>query len=333
MPLKYPKYVRRKVAKGRDYFYFDTGKVVDGKRVLVALPHIRDPRFGGSYAALMGHRHRPHAGDVLRIPKLVDLYERSPRFRRRSEATKRLYSIYLRKLEALLPTAPVSEITRGDIRKLVDGMADTPGAANAFLKVCGVLFAWAKEGEYIDRNPCDGLAKFEGGEHDPWPDHIVNAALEAEDRTVRLLAHLLLYTAQRIGDVVRMTWQDLANGRVRVVIRKTGRTLNIRQHKRLEAELATRPRDSIVVCTVDGQPITEAQARYRLQKFTEALGCKTVPHGLRKNAVNALLEAGCTAAETAAVSQQSLAMVEHYAKARDAAKLGDAAILRWENKR
>jgi hypothetical protein len=55
-----------------------------------------------------------------------------------------------------------------------------------------------------------------------------------------------------------------------------------------------------------------------------------VPHGLRKNAVNALLEAGCSAAEAASISGQSLQMVEHYAKQRAQARLADAAVLKWQ---
>lgn len=58
-----------------------------------------------------------------------------------------------------------------------------------------------------------------------------------------------------------------------------------------------------------------------------------VTHGLRKNAVNALLEAGCSTAETAAISGQSLGMVEHYARARNQQALGTAAVLLWERKK
>jgi len=49
-------------------------------------------------------------------------------------------------------------------------------------------------------------------------------------------------------------------------------------------------------------------------------------HGLRKNAVNALLEAGASHAEVAAVTGQSVAMVEHYAREVDQARLAESAI-------
>jgi hypothetical protein len=55
-----------------------------------------------------------------------------------------------------------------------------------------------------------------------------------------------------------------------------------------------------------------------------------VPHGLRKNAVIALLEAGCSSPETAAISGQSLRVVEHYAKERDQSLMADSAVLKWQ---
>ncbi len=58
------------------------------------------------------------------------------------------------------------------------------------------------------------------------------------------------------------------------------------------------------------------------------------PHGLRKNAVGELLEAGCTVAETAAITGQSFQVVEHYAKDVRQAMLADEAINKWwENRK
>jgi hypothetical protein len=54
-------------------------------------------------------------------------------------------------------------------------------------------------------------------------------------------------------------------------------------------------------------------------------------HGLRKSAVCFLLEAGCTVAETQAISGQSLQMVEHYSAMMNRRKLAASAILKWEN--
>ena len=328
-----PKYVRRVRSKGKDYYYFDTGKRVDGKKVYSPLPDLRSPNFGGSYAALMGHRNRGHAVELQTVPKLIDLYERSQAYRHLSDSTRKLYGIYLLRLAKLLPTAPANGVARGHIRRLLDGMADTPGAANAFLRTVSALYSWAKQREYVTANPCDGIEPMEVGEHQPWPPHILAAALKADDPTTRLLANLLYFTAQRLGDVLAMAWTDINDGTITIRQRKTGKALTIPIHRELSRELAEHRRRGILVVTDDqGAALKDPAARYKLQKFTEALGERCVPHGLRKNAVNALLEAGCSIAETSAISGQTLRMVEHYARARNQEKLAGSAVLKWEGK-
>jgi len=55
------------------------------------------------------------------------------------------------------------------------------------------------------------------------------------------------------------------------------------------------------------------------------------PHGLRKNAVEVLFQAGCTSAMVSAITGQSLLMLEHYARKRNNRKLAKAAMEKWEN--
>lgn len=50
----------------------------------------------------------------------------------------------------------------------------------------------------------------------------------------------------------------------------------------------------------------------------------------RKNAVIALLEAGCTIAEVAAITGQTHHVVEHYAAQVNRRRLGKSAILKFE---
>lgn len=332
MPHKLPKYVKIVHAKGRAYYYFDTGQKADGKRIYTRLPDLRSLEFGGAYAACMGHRTRGRtASDVIRVPRLVDLYQRGKDYKDMKASSQRLYDIALRKLEKLLPTAPVSRITRLDMRKLIDGMADTPGAANTFKAVSGALFKWAIEHEYMSANPVEGIEPIPMGEHEEWPEPVLDAALATDDDRVRLLTHLLYFTAQRINDVLSMRWTDISDGRITVTQRKTGKVLSIPLHEDLEAELVKTPRRGLIICTNSkGLPLHEETARQALKAFCAERGTKRVPHGLRKNAVNALLEAGCSIAETAAISGQSLRMVEHYAKGRDQRKLSTAAVLKWQ---
>ena len=53
------------------------------------------------------------------------------------------------------------------------------------------------------------------------------------------------------------------------------------------------------------------------------------PHGLRKNAVIALLEAGATVHEVSAITGQTPQMVEHYAREVNQEVLADSAMAKW----
>jgi hypothetical protein len=77
-----------------------------------------------------------------------------------------------------------------------------------------------------------------------------------------------------------------------------------------------------------GEPWTQSGLRQKLQAWALKRGHKVVPHGLRKNAVIALLEADCSVSEVSAITDHSLAMVEHYGKGRDQRKIGRGAIVK-----
>lgn len=338
-------HIKRTRAKGRQYLYFRTGqRDAKGREILVRLPSPRDPGFGATYAALLAARSRranarAAAQAELTVTAFCDLYERSEHFRGLAAGTQRLYGISLAYFKKMLPTAPAAELERKDIVRLVDGRANTPGAANSLLRAINALYKWGRLRGHLENNPCRDVEELTVGEHEPWPDHVLEAALTARDDRVRLAVHLLLYTAQRIGDVVQMKWTDIGrddNGDRRICVRqqKTGRQLLIPLHSALARELDRHGQSlGYIIAGVRARPLSQKQLRIDLQRFAASLGAKIVPHGLRKNAVNALLEAGCSAAETAAISGQTLQMVEHYAKARSQRKLGEAAILKWQGHR
>ena len=192
------------------------------------------------------------------------------------------------------------------------------------------LFSYAIRREWVQVDPTKDVALPEGrdAEHEPWPGELVKAALA--DDEVRLPVALLYYTAQRIGDVCTMRWSDVADGYLAVSQQKTGKVLDIRVHATLARILEATPHEAETILHFRGKPRRSATLREQLQRWAAKQGCHIVPHGLRKNAVNALLEAGCSVAETSAISGQSLGLVEHYAKRRNSRKLSAVAIERWE---
>lgn len=328
------KHIKRVKAKGKEYIYFKTGQFdADGNEILKRLPGLREDGFGEAYGSACATRtKRANAKAVLTVVALSDMYEISPHFRTKlSAGSRKVYGINLRRLKGLLPTAPAQSIERSHITRLIDKMADTPGAANSFLSTVAALYKWGRLRGHVTANPTQDIDPLDVGEHDPWPQHVLEAALAAKDDRVRLATHLLYYTAQRIGDVCKMRWGDVRDGHIHVVIQKTKKVMLIPLHEKLAAELARTPKAGMTILVgPDGKQPKQDLVRSYLQDFAEKMGVKVVPHGLRKNAINILLESGCSAAEAASISGQSLQMIEHYAKMRAQPKLASAALIKWQ---
>lgn len=340
-PLPHVKVV---TSKGKRYAYFDTGqRKPDGKIIYKPLPPVGDPGFGAAYAScLAGRTRRENVAAMLLVPGLLDQYERSPEFAALAANTRKTYGYYLPTIARELNNAPAQEVERRDILALRDKLSvktvdskgrsrGGQGAANAMVRTLGALFAWGRHRELLTNDPCNDVALFDSKDYEPWPEELIDLALADSDAEIRLPLALLYFTAQRIGDVCSMRWGDVRDGTIFVRQDKTKKLLEIRLHQDLANELARAPRAALTILSdARGRPLQTRTLRTRLQDWARARGHKVVPHGLRKNAVNALLEAGCSAAETAAVSGQSLQMVEHYAKRRSTRKLASAAILKME---
>jgi integrase len=329
--VKLPRYVRHKKAKGKSYLYFDTGQKTDeGKPIMAPLPSIDDPGFGRALGVAQGRRKaRGNVPQSLTVAGLANLFEKSVEFRHFAAKTQTIYSLYLGQIREKLGIAPAGELTKAHVLIIRDRMSERHGAANQIVRTLGALYKWGRNREHVANNPVAGIKQLDEGEHEPWPEALVEQALADPDPAVRLGVALHYFTAQRIGDVCKMRWDDIQDGSVRVKVQKTGIDLMIPFHQRLAAILEGIERDGETIMSKAGKPWKPELLRRHFQRWAAERDQKVVAHGLRKNAVNALLEAGCSVAETAAISGQSLQMIEHYAKKRNQPKLGKSAIGRW----
>jgi len=335
------KFLRTKRAKGRIYYYFDTGQLSHcGKPLLTRLPDKRDLAFGGAYArALAARTNRANRRAYLSFDELKRRYERSPEYARLAENSKRSYDRYLEVASRLLRaqnggSPPAAQIETRDIHQLREKLADRPGAANATIRAVGALFAWGSDPAQalVPGNPASRVKKFDGGEHEPWPEALIEEALD--DPAARLPVALLYFLGQRIGDTVKMGRQSLQADCVAVIQQKTGTPLLIKIHRRLAAIIAAdAPKDALAFLVDErGKALSAGAVRQRIQAWAKTRGHHVVPHGLRKNSVNALLEAGCSTAEVSAITGQDLKTIEHYAKKRNQERLGRSAILKFERR-
>lgn len=328
--LNHVKYVK---AKGKLYAYFNTGKRTgDDKPIYARLPHPSSVGFFDSYASLLGGRTKRQATGYT-IADLVREYEVAMEKRTDlADSSKDLYRKTNRQVVKFLGDFPVNDLQRDDVQFVLDNKLSGTGAYNIFLSLVGILYTWGRLNKKTALEPTKDMKKRKGGEHEPWPEPILHAGLNAKHDRTRLAVHLLYFTGQRISDVVKMRWSDICDGEVFVTQKKTKKEVSPPIHSALAAELARTPKRGMTILANDlGGPVSTDVIRDELKAFTKGQGQECVPHGLRKNAVIALLEAGCTIAEVSAITGQTFQIVEKYAARVNRRRLGQAAILKLEN--
>lgn len=145
----------------------------------------------------------------------------------------------------------------------------------------------------------------------------------------RLAFDLLLYMAQRSGDVRNMGWIDVKDGRILVCQEKTSAKLALPIHPRLKASLDLAQIDyPTFIATQHGQAYTAAGFGNWFRGAVQEAGIKDrSAHGLRKSAATRLADAGCSEAQIKAITGHVTAKeVERYTKARDQRVLAEAAM-------
>jgi integrase len=328
--LDHVKYVR---AKGRVYAYFNTGQKKDGKPIYARLPDPGAVGFYDSYAAMKGARTK-RATNAYTVADMARDFEDSPAFKALARGSQDLYSKTLRRITEHLGKFPVAVIERRHIQVILDHEIKGAGASNIFVGVVGALYKWGRDRGKTDRAPTKGIGKLKMDQHEPWPEDVLEAGLASDDPLIRLAVSLLYFTGQRIGDVLKMRWSDIRKGTIHVVQQKTSKELWIPFLSELKAVLDETPKRGLtIIASAEGRAVGQQSLRPALQAFTLDRGHKTVPHGLRKNAVIAFLEAGCSVAETASITGQTYQMVEHYARRINQQRMAESAVLKLENKR
>jgi integrase len=123
----------------------------------------------------------------------------------------------------------------------------SPRSVNHGIKFLRMVFKTAKEdGKYHDENPAVGvkvakLRDHEGRRGFTIPE--IQRFLDVANDEWKSLIYFGLYTGQRLGDLARLTWQnvDLDRDEIRFVSRKTGRTMIIPIAPPLRAEIENLP--------------------------------------------------------------------------------------------
>jgi integrase len=184
--------------------------------------------------------YRDITGQRLDFPTVRE-YFNSWVTRKKPETAPSTYCFYHDKAQRFLDwlgsraDQQIGLITREDVLAFRAAELErvAPRSVNHAIKFLRMVFKTAKEdGKYHDENPASGVktVKFrDGSRRRGFTIPEIRRVLESANDEWKSLIFFGLYTGQRLGDLARLTWEnvDLDRDEIRFVSRKTGRTMII----------------------------------------------------------------------------------------------------------
>jgi len=331
------KYIHPVKAKGKTYYYYRR----DGKSYgrLPGMPG--SLKFAARYDEINAS-FGDFSGEIIAgtVRALVASYLETPEYLQLSEASRRNYRYYCDLICSVIGTGPAAGVKRPQVIEIRNELQITPGKANALIRIMSVVFEHGIDVGLVTTNPAKGVSRLKLRPHNPWPVDVLEEFIRNAPPEIMWAIMVGLYTGQRLGDCLKMQWSDYDGASIRVVQEKgfsqygAAREIWIPCHKDLRAVLDTIPKRSTRILTTEyGHPWTAGNFRDALdrEKARQGITAKLVFHGLRKNAAQALAEAGCSTEQIKAVTgHQTDEMAAFYAKGASQKKLAQDAVLKWE---
>lgn len=317
-----------------------------------------EPEFMRAYelACLSSGGRKPpttNATSVGSFDALADAYYRSKKFLNLSSSTKKTYRGIIERFRTTVGKNGksygqnlVAHLKRRHIDEIVTEKftSSGPSAANNLLKVLRVMFALALKLDWVKENPTVGVdpVSVQTDGFVTWAEEDIKKFEECypSGSRERLALRLLLYTAQRRGDVVEMGRQHVGKDEdgkptIRVRQNKTKATLTIPMHPKLCEEIAANAASSNLtfILTAWDKPFSAAGFGNWFREVCDEAGLHGLSaHGLRKSAARRLAEAGCTPHEIQAITgHKSLKEVTRYTAAANQQQMARKAMSRIED--
>ncbi|HBM62260.1 MAG TPA: integrase [Citreicella sp.] len=309
-------YLEFKTVKGRPYIYFRKGKF---RRRLPDNPDSQE--FSVEYWSTRNGQRKDRVRTSWEA--LIESYYDSPAYKALAAGTRADYRRHCDAIREKNGPKDMRTFRRKHAIAARDALQETWSKANMRVSVLSSLCRHAVDLEWIDRNPVIDVPKLTGGGYEPWPEAKLRAFEAAcdtlEASTARTAYELALGTGQRLGDCVKMRWEDFDGEYMRVVQEKTGVHVWIFCPARLRAYLAALPkRGAHILARTATEPLTKRRVQIRIEAVRDSIGAmygagRLVPHGWRYNAAVELAEAGCSDAEIQSVTgHKTLEMVQKY---------------------
>jgi len=325
------RFVQGFVAHGKPYYYFR--KPGCARVRLPGLPG--SEQFMAAYQAALAADAPPTDIGAKRnapgtVAALVAAYAGSDTFRELAPDTRRTRWAILRRFGDEHAGKRVAMLKREHVEAMMRGMRPHP--RRNFLKMLRPLMQFAISIGWCSNDPTRELrlGVKRGAGFKPWGEEQIEAfrAHHPLGSRARLALELLLGTAQRRADVVRMGPQHVRDGLLYVKQSKTGAELVIPILPELQAALDATPSGHLTfLITAYGKPFIAAGfGNWFHDRCVEAGLQGFSAHGLRHAACARLANAGATAHEIAAWSgHRTLREVSRYTRSADQRALARAA--------
>jgi integrase len=336
------RFVQAFVAHGKPYYYFRKPGCARVK--LPGLPG--SVEFMDAYqAALAASAPSSDIGAKRSSPgtaaALVAVYANSSQFKHEIAAeTRRTTWSILQRFRNEHGSKRVALLRPQHVLAMLEGRR--PFARRNWLRALRALMQFAVSINWIAHDPTEGMKvklPRAGEGLRAWGEEQIAAFRNRHGLGTRqrLALELLLNTAQRRGDAIRMGPQHIRNGKLHVRQQKTGVPLVLGILPELREAIDAMPsaeRHLTFVVTPAGKPYTPGAFSRWFREACEAAGLHGfTAHGLRKAAMRRMAEAGCTVHEIVACSgHKTLAQVAHYTRSVEQERLATEAMAKTRTK-
>lgn len=253
----------------------------------------------------------PRRGNSGSFKWLCESYFSSSDFKQLDPRTQKVRRNTLDSLCKTYGSAPIKELNRKHVAKLLHAKLDRPEAANTLLKALRQVLAFGVKNDVLDKNVASDVAYLKSNSNgfEPWTEEEICQFEKTHPlgSKARLALALLLYTGQRRSDIVKLGRQHVRDGAITLTQHKNRKrkpvTLTIPIIEELRSVLDQSPCGDLTFLVNDfGRPFTADGFGNKFRDWCRRAGLQNKSaHGLRKAAGARMAEAGCSDREIMAV--------------------------------
>lgn len=264
------------------------------------------PEFVAAYNAAHTARKTPSEGD---FSGLIKAYRAHREYTSLGVHTKRAYAKHLTAIDTKWGTVPLKALDDPAIRRAFidwrDGMAETPRTADMAVGVLKRVLSWAKERVMIHENQAEPISRLHKADRSDaiWTAGDLEALRVHASKELMWAVELALHTGLRQSDLIVLTWNREVDGAFVVVTSKRSREVTIPITERCRALLQRIDRRGPMILTTQRgkRPWTADGLRATFGEACRKAKVKRTFHDLRRTAATALVAAGLSSGQVAAI--------------------------------